>query len=134
MKLTLEKIGATGCTSVRVLIVPDKFKGTLAASAACRAIARGWKSVRPEDQFELLPMSDGGDGFGEVMGGLLKARLRSVNTLDAAHRPVKAHWWWVPDQAMAIIESARVIGLAMLPANKYHPFQLDTFGFWTGVA
>ena len=52
--------------TMRVLIVPDKFKGTLAAPDACAAIAKGWKSVRAGDQLELLPMSDGGDGFGHA--------------------------------------------------------------------
>jgi glycerate kinase len=117
-----------GFAPARVLIVPDKFKGTLAAADACAAIARGWKSVRAWDQLELLPMSDGGDGFGAVMGQLLKARPRSSQTLDAAHRPIKASWWWAPDQKLAIIEAAQVIGLARLPAGKFHPFQLDTFG------
>jgi len=113
---------------LRVLIMPDKFKGTLAAAGVCAAIARGWKSVRPQDELELLPMSDGGDGFGEAMSQLLKARVRSVRTLDAAHRPITANWWWVPKQKLAIIEAARVNGLALLPPKKFHPFQLDTFG------
>lgn len=73
-------------------------------------------------------MSDGGDGFGEVMARLLNARARAVKTLDARHRPIRAHWWWVPGQKLAIIEAARVNGLALLPAGKFHPFQLDTFG------
>jgi glycerate kinase len=110
------------------LIVPDKFKGTLAAADVCGAIAKGWKSVRAGDWLEGLPMSDGGDGFGGVLGRLLKAQLRSVRTLDAAHEPIRAHWWWVASQELAIIEAARVIGLAMLPPKKFHPFHLDTFG------
>jgi glycerate kinase len=112
----------------RVLIVPDKFKGTLSASAACAAMAKGWQSARPRDQIECLSMSDGGDGFGEVMGHLLNARLRSIRTLDAAHRPITTHWWWEPAKKLAIVEAARVIGLARLPARKFHPFQLDTYG------
>jgi len=84
--------------------------------------------MRPADELELLPMSDGGDGFGEVMGRLFQARLRSVKTINAAHQPVRANWWWEPRQKLAIIEAARVIGLAMLPPGKFHPFQLDTFG------
>jgi glycerate kinase len=112
----------------RVLIVPDKFKGTLAAPDVCAAIAKGWQSVRPRDRMELLPMSDGGDGFGAVMGELLSARRRSVPTLDAAHRPVSARWWWQPEEKLAVIEAARVIGLALLPPGKFHPFALDTFG------
>jgi glycerate 2-kinase len=113
---------------MRVLIVPDKFKGTLNAAGVCAAIARGWKSVRPADDLELLPMSDGGDGFGEAMGRLLKARVRSVKTVNAAHRPITAQWWWKPERKLAIIEAARVNGLALMPPGKFHPFQLDTFG------
>ena len=52
----------------RVLIIPDKFKGTLTAAAAAAAIARGWRRARARDSLSLLPMSDGGDGFGAVTG------------------------------------------------------------------
>ncbi|MBE0539973.1 MAG: glycerate kinase [Verrucomicrobia bacterium] len=113
---------------LNVLIVPDKFKGTLTAAAATQAIARGWRKSRPDDQLDLLPMSDGGDGFGEVVSTLLDARLQSVRTVNAAHRPCKAAWWWEPKCRFAIIESAKVVGLAMLPPGEFHPFKLDTFG------
>ena len=113
---------------LKVLIAPDKFKGTLTAAAAATTIARGWKKVRPADRLELLPISDGGDGFGAALGDLLNAKIQSVKTLDAAHRPCKSQWWWDARTKTAVVESARVIGLAMLPPGKYHPFQLDTFG------
>lgn len=112
----------------RVLIVPDKFKGTLTAEAAAELIAQGWRQVCPNDTLELLPMSDGGDGFGEVLSRLLPVQVRTTSTLDAAHQPIVAAWWWDPNGRTAIIESALVIGLALLPAAKYHPFHLDTFG------
>lgn len=113
---------------LQVLIVPDKFKGTLTARQAAEAIARGWTSVRPADVLSLLPMSDGGDGFGEIISGLIGAGPRQTKTVDAAHRPLEAAWWWHEESKTAIIESARVIGLAMLPRGKYHPFELDTSG------
>ncbi|MGA2864247.1 MAG: glycerate kinase [Verrucomicrobiota bacterium] len=113
---------------LNVLILPDKFKGTLGAGAAAQAIARGWRKARPQDRLALLPMSDGGDGFGEVISGLLKAQLQTIGTVDAAHRPCAADWWWEPATRTAIIESAKVIGLAMLPPGQFHPFALDTAG------
>jgi glycerate kinase len=113
---------------LHVLIIPDKFKGTLTAKAAAVAMARGWRRERPKDSLDLLPMSDGGDGFGEVTSALFKARVQSVKAVDAAHRPCVAKWWWEPRARTAIIESAAVIGLAMLPPGRFHPFQLDTFG------
>ena len=114
--------------SLKVLIAPDKFKGTLGARAAAQAIARGWRKARPDDALELLPISDGGDGFGEVMSELVGARQLSCRTVDAAHRPCKATWWWDAKTKTAIIESAKIVGLAMLPPGEFHPFDLDTFG------
>ncbi len=114
--------------SLRVLIVPDKFKGTLSAQAAARLIAQGWREVRPGDALTLLPMSDGGDGFGEVMRRLLGAGERLTKTVNAARQPVEAKWWWERGTQKAVIESARVIGLALLPAGRFHPFELDTCG------
>jgi len=118
---------------LRVLIIPDKFKGTLSAPAAAAAIARGWRAARPGDALDLAPMSDGGDGFGEVTSALLRAKGRRVKTVDAAHRPCVARWWWEPRTRTAIIESAAVIGLAMLPPGRFHPFELDTFGLGAAV-
>ena len=113
---------------VNVLITPDKFKGTLTAHDAAEAMARGWRNARPSDSLVLLPMSDGGDGFGEVLGRLLDAKIQKIKTVDAAHRPCEANWWWEPKTKTAVIESANVIGLANLPPGKFHPFELDTFG------
>ena len=64
--------------SLRVLIAPDKFKGTLTAQAAAAAIAAGWRKARPADKLTLLPVSDGGDGFGEILSVSLFA-------IDEAH-------------------------------------------------
>jgi len=123
----LIRFGLTN-VALRILIVPDKFKGSLTAHQAAAAIARGWRKARPKDFLDLLPMSDGGDGFGEVLSGLLAAKQRSVRTLDAARHPVQCVWWWQAKTRTAIIESAKVNGLAMLAVEGLHPFQLDTFG------
>ncbi|EEF59137.1 glycerate kinase [Pedosphaera parvula] len=119
--------------SLKVLIVPDKFKGTLTAHRAAEAIARGWRKARPQDMLELLPMSDGGDGFGAVMGEALSAKLQTIKTVDAADRPCTAKWWWDAKTKTAIIEAARINGLAQLPPGKYHPFNLHTFGIGKAI-
>ena len=113
---------------MRVLIIPDKFKGTLRADEAASAIAAGWQNVRSDDQLELLPMSDGGDGFGEIIGRLIGAQKQTSATVNAAHEPIQASWWWSTSSRTAVVESANVIGLAMLPPGRFHPFELDTLG------
>lgn len=114
--------------SLNVLVAPDKFKGTLPARVAAEAMARGWRRGRPGDCLTLFPISDGGDGFGDLLGAAVGAETKTVQTIDAAHNPCVAEWWWEAKSRTAIIEAARVNGLARLPAGRHHPFQLDTFG------
>jgi len=113
---------------LRVLIAPDKFKGTLDAAEAAAGIERGWRRGRPADTTQRFPISDGGEGFGALIGASLGAETRLCETVDAAHRPCAAAWWWHAPSGTAILETARVIGLAMLERGRYHPFELDTFG------
>jgi len=120
--------------SLNVLVAPDKFKGTLTARAAADAMARGWRQARPVDRLTVFPISDGGDGFGELVGASLAATTQTVATVDAARQACMAEWWWEPISRTAIIEAARVNGLARLPAGRHHPFELDTFGLGAVLA
>src|SRR5687767_8054181 len=113
---------------LRVLIAPDKFKGTLSARAAAEAIAEGWQRARPRDQLELMPITDGGEGFGDLVSELIGAREQQIETVDAAHRPLRVTWGWSAKTRTAVVESARVIGLALMPPKKFHPFELDSYG------
>lgn len=71
---------------MRILIAPDKYAGTLAAAEAAEAIAAGWRRTAPEDQLDLLPLSDGGPGFVDALHAALGGELvlASVPGLDTA--------------------------------------------------
>lgn len=109
-----------------ILIAPDKFKGTLTAPQAAKAIARGWKAARPEDRLTQLPISDGGDGFGALMAEALGANSLTIETQDASQTQTNAPCWI--DSGTAIVESANILGLAMLSAKKRRPLALDSRG------
>jgi glycerate 2-kinase len=113
---------------MRVLLAPDKFKGTLDAASVARALARGWLKARPNDELRCLPISDGGDGFGHLLGKILGGQPKSTLTVNAAHQPRRSQWWWVSSTRLAILEAAQSNGLAILPPGRFHPFHLDTFG------
>ena len=110
----------------RILIVPDKFKGSLSALEAAGAIARGWAAACPDDTLALLPMSDGGDGFGPVMAGALGLEEQLVEVVDAACQARPAAWWFDSEFGQAVVETAQSNGLALLPRGRFHPFDLDT--------
>ena len=122
--------GATffSAMSRRILIVPDKFKGSLSALEAAEAIARGWAAACPGDSLALLPMSDGGDGFGPVMAGALGLEEQVVKGVDATGKARPTTWWLDSGAGQAVVETAQSNGLALLPKGQFHPFDLDTRG------
>ena len=117
-----------GMKPLNVLIIPDKFKGTLTGLAAATAMAAGWALIRPKDRISIVPMCDGGDGFGPIIGRLTGGRQQQTTTVDAAGRAVFARWWFSSRTKIAVVEAAQVNGLALMSAGQYHPFELDTFG------
>jgi glycerate kinase len=55
---------------MRILVAPDKFKGTLSARAAADPIASGVAQTSPEVEVECVPLADGGEGTAEVLAPL----------------------------------------------------------------
>jgi len=115
----------------QVLIIPDKFKGSLQAREAAEAIAYGWAAACPGDTLSLLPMSDGGDGFGPVMASALNLEKQVFEGINAAGQARQAAWWLDAESRQAVVETAESSGLALLPRGRFHPFDLDTRGVGT---
>jgi glycerate kinase len=92
--------------TVRVVIAPDKFKGTATARAVARAIAdRLWELGH--DTVEL-PMADGGEGFLDVLGGA----NRTTTVTGPLGQPVEAGWRL--SKRVAVIEMAAASGLDLV--------------------
>jgi glycerate kinase len=107
---------------VRVVIAPDCFTGTLSASDAAEAIATGWRRVRPDDELILLPMSDGGPGFVDVLPG---TRV-TVLVEDPLARPTLASYRL--DGTTAWVEAAQACGLHLLGEAERDPAVTTTYG------
>ncbi|MDP9297251.1 MAG: glycerate kinase [Actinomycetota bacterium] len=115
---------------MRVLVAPDKFRGTLTARDAAQAIAIGWRRVRPDDELELVPMADGGEGTLEVLvhaGGGQIVRVRAGGPLGD---PVDAPLGLIDaeDGRLAVVESATVSGLALVSEARRDPLRATSAG------
>jgi glycerate kinase len=115
---------------VRVLIAPDCFTGTLTAGQAAQAIAEGWRRGAPQDELTLVPLSDGGPGFLDVLLTSLGADPVFVRVSDPLGRPVPASILLVEsgDRRTAYIESAQACGLHLLAEGERNPMVTSTYG------
>lgn len=110
----------------KVLIVPDKFKGSLSAKEVCKAIERGLKSRNQSLEISFHPMADGGDGSLTVLKDHLSLDRKIVKTQDPIGRPIEASYF-TSDKA-AFIEIATASGIVLLNSEEKNPLVTSTLG------
>ncbi|MET7400124.1 glycerate kinase [Dactylosporangium sp. NPDC005572] len=111
---------------MRVVLAPDSFKGTVSAQDAARALADGWRSVRPHDELIEIPLADGGEGTAAVLATASPAAVWHPQVVSGPDgRTVEAGWLLRPD-GTAVVELAMAAGPHLLRAPD--PFGASTFG------
>jgi glycerate kinase len=113
---------------MRILVAPDKFKGSISAMVAAEAIARGWRTVFPAAQMDAAPIADGGEGFAEALCAALGGAWIRRTARDPLGREVEARYAWVDVEKLAIIEVSEASGLWRLKADERDPLRANTYG------
>ncbi|MES2983128.1 MAG: glycerate kinase [Verrucomicrobiota bacterium] len=115
---------------MRILIAPDKFKGSLSAKQAAEAISRGVSQVFPNSTCTLLPLADGGEGLLDAFQENGQFTLQESTVQDALGRPVTAYWLLKKETSCvtAIIESSQANGLWRIAAPDRNPARSSTYG------
>ena len=105
----------------RLLVAPDKFRGTATATEVARAVAAA--ATRAEWECDQAPMADGGEGLLDILGG----HLRHARVHGPLGEPVEAEWRL--DGTTAVIEMARASGLALVGGpERNRPMEASTRG------
>jgi glycerate kinase len=112
---------------VRVLVAPDKFKGTLRASEVAAAVGRGLERAGLEPP-DLCPIADGGDGTLEILVTALGGETAGTEAYDPRGRVVRAGFALVEDGGTAIVEVAEASGLARVPPDERDAETASSYG------
>lgn len=107
---------------MKVLIAIDSFKGCLTSEEAAGIIADALK----DEETEILPVSDGGEGFCPIVTGALGGRMVKAEVHDPLGRPISAEYGLIGDTA--IIESASASGLTLMSPGELDPLRASSRG------
>jgi glycerate kinase len=113
---------------MRILIAPDKFKGSLSARKVAENIAAGLRDVLHDAKIDIVPMADGGEGTAEVICDALGGSWLKCKAHDPLGREIDARYAWIADRKLAALEMSEAAGMRRLSESERDPVRATTFG------
>ncbi|HYK54356.1 MAG TPA: glycerate kinase [Candidatus Eremiobacteraceae bacterium] len=113
---------------MRILVAPDKFKGSMTGREAGDAMRAGLLRVWPSAQIDVVPVADGGDGTATALLDAVGGRRVSRSVTCPDGRRVDASFGLLGDGQTAIVELAVASGLVLVPSGSNDPLTATTFG------
>ena len=110
---------------MRIVVAPDKFKGSLEATDVVEHLAAGIRSVEPSATVVAVPVADGGEGTLDAAVGAGFVAC-STTVTGSAGNPVEAGFALL--DRTAVVEMALASGLAALPVDEDGAPVLDAGG------
>ncbi len=117
---------------MKILLAPDKFKGSLTAQAVCAALSKGILHANPQATIIARPMADGGDGSLAILDYYFTLKTITKKVQDPLGRPITATYKM--GEGRAYIELAIASGLALLKPEERNCMRTSTYGTGTLIA
>lgn len=111
---------------MKILLCPDKFKGSLTATQVCEVLSNGILEVYPNAEITSFPMADGGEGSLDVLKDAIDLEINSIQTTDSLGRNISAKVGIFNNKAF--IETAEANGLHLLQPEERNPMKTTTTG------
>jgi glycerate kinase len=113
---------------VRILVAPDKFKGSLDAREVADNIAKGLREILSDAIIDAMPIADGGEGTADVIRHACGGERVQCAAHDAIGREIDADYIWRGNLAATLMEMSAAAGLWRIDPKDRDLLQADTFG------
>ncbi|MEP6752033.1 MAG: glycerate kinase, partial [Candidatus Dormiibacterota bacterium] len=114
---------------MKIVVAPNSFKGSLSATQAAKAIARGVREVFPDADVVEIPVADGGEGTVEALVSAHNGTYEWLNVEGPLGDPVLASYGLIDEGMGAVVELASASGYVLVSAAMRDPRKTSTFGF-----
>ena len=117
-----------GGESLKILIAPDSFKGSMTAIQAAEAMAEGVLEASPQSTPILMPAADGGEGTMAALVSATGGKTVEAIVEDPLGRKIAASYGVLGDQKTCVVELAEASGLTLLTEAERNPLLASTYG------
>ena len=113
---------------MKILIAPDKFKGSLTAREVCDATASALIECDPSLIIQSIPLADGGEGTFALLTEYSGGKTITTSVSDPLFRKIETHYGISSNGKTAFIEMAQASGLQLLTKEERNPILTTSFG------
>lgn len=113
---------------MRILIAPNAFKNSLAATDVAEAIKEGLEESKLHCIIDCFPVGDGGDGTSELLLRYQNGNTIAVTVRDPLMRKISSSFGLMERGNTAVIEMANASGLRLLQSKELDPLHTSSFG------
>lgn len=111
---------------MKILLAPDKFKGSISAEEVCLALGKGLKKVNSQVELIVRPLADGGDGSLDILAHYFELETHVCRVLDPLGREISASYDMA--EGVAYIEMSKASGLVLLKPEERTAMKTSSFG------
>ncbi|CAG2010615.1 unnamed protein product [Fusarium graminearum] len=119
--------------SMRVLVCPSGFKGSLQPSQAADCIEAGILAVEPLASVRKVPLVDGGEGFTQAIVSATGGSIHHIPVTGPVGEIIMSFFGILgrsskDEPVTAVLEMAAAAGLSLVPSSCRNPGKTTTFG------
>lgn len=111
---------------MKIVLAPDKFKGSMTAEEAAEIEEKAIRSVIPDAKILCVPLADGGEGTVRALTAASGGKIVKCRVSDPLGRPVEAETG--VSGSTAFLEMAQASGMVLLKKEERDPLLTSTSG------
>ncbi len=112
----------------KIVIAPDKFKGSLTGIEFCNIVEESLLQYSDEFEVHKVPLADGGDGTVDVIRYYTEGQRIRLEVHDPLMRKIEAEYLYSESARLAFIEMSAASGIRLLNDEELNPMETSTFG------
>jgi glycerate kinase len=118
--------------SMRILVCPSGFKGSLQPSQAADCIEAGILAVEPHASVRKVPLVDGGEGFTTAIVSATGGSMHNIPVIGPVGQTIMSFFGILGSKGnqppTAVLEMAAAAGLSLVPQSHRNPGRTTTYG------
>ena len=114
--------------TMKIVIAPDSFKGSLDAVSVSNSIEAGFRNIFPGAEIIKKPMADGGEGTMQALIEATNGVSYKKLVKNSLGNQVEAEYGILGDGITGVIEMASASGIQHVDKKTANPMLTTTYG------